>query len=138
MKIKIDSQRCIGCGLCAKVCTAMLFEIKDKACINNGECISCFQCIAVRPTEAVSNEDCYLEDMQEYDQISFNILPKNLLNFMKTRRSIRVYQKREIEAEKIRNIIEAGRFSPTGCNRQLLRFILLDDKLEEFKVLCMR
>ena len=138
MKIKVDKERCIGCGLCAKVCPFMVFEAKEKACIKRDDsCVSCFQCIAVCPEGAISSEDCYPEDMQSYNE-PFNPSPEDVINFMKTRRSIRLYQKRKIEDEKIRYIMEAGRLSPTGCNRQSLRFILLDNKLEEFKLLCMR
>ena len=137
MEIKINKNTCKGCGLCAKVCTARLIDVKDKACIKEGNCNACYQCIAVCATEALSSEYCDPDEMLYYDKASFEISPENLINFMKTRRSIRVYQNKEIEYEKIMNIIEAGRYSPTGCNRQSLRFIIMCDKLEEFKRMCM-
>lgn len=138
MKIRIDNEKCNRCGLCAKVCPSMLIEIGDDPCIKEGDCFSCFQCIAVCPMGAVSHEDCLMEDMQGGGRLLLNMTSEDVLRFLGTRRSIRLYQKRKVEAEKIEDIIEAGRLSPTGCNRQTLKFILLDKNLEEFKLLCMR
>jgi nitroreductase len=44
------------------------------------------------------------------------------------RRSIRKYQDRKIEEEKIAAIIESARLAPSGNNTQPWQFILIDDK----------
>jgi nitroreductase len=45
--------------------------------------------------------------------------------FFRLRRSIRIFQKKSVERKKLKSIIEAGRFAPTGGNRQPLRYIVL-------------
>ena len=69
--------------------------------------------------------------LAEYDPAAFDIPADTLLNFMKFRRSIRRFQPREIEAEKLDRLLEAGRFAPSGGNRQVTRYILLRDRKEE-------
>jgi nitroreductase len=44
------------------------------------------------------------------------------------RRSIRKYQDRKIEDEKIAALIESARLAPSGSNTQPWQFILIDDK----------
>lgn len=47
------------------------------------------------------------------------------LNLAKQRYSVRDYEKREVEEEKLQRILEAGRIAPTGANRQPQRFIVV-------------
>ena len=47
-------------------------------------------------------------------------------NFMKFRRSTRRFISRKVEQEKIDMILEAGRYSPTACNDQMLRYVVID------------
>ena len=50
-----------------------------------------------------------------------------LLDIIRTRRSIRKYQDREIEREKLDLIVEAGLYAPNPGGRQGTRILLLDD-----------
>ena len=53
--IKIDSQKCIGCGDCVRGCLAECFEMSgDKACIKSlDRCLECGYCWFVCPEDAV-------------------------------------------------------------------------------------
>jgi nitroreductase len=51
-----------------------------------------------------------------------------MLQIIKTRQSDRSYTDRHVENEKTERIIEAGRMSPSACNAQPWRFILVDDR----------
>jgi nitroreductase len=55
---------------------------------------------------------------------------ERLLDLMKERRSVRLFNGNEVPQEKILSIIEAGVWAPTGCNNQELRFLILDEKEE--------
>jgi nitroreductase len=44
------------------------------------------------------------------------------------RESVRGYIERPVEREKIEKIIEAGRVSPSACNAQPWKFVVVDDK----------
>jgi nitroreductase len=59
-------------------------------------------------------------------------LKKELLDLMKSRRSIRKYEKEPVPLEKIYKIMEAGRYAPSGANMQPWIYILVtDNKLKE-------
>ena len=58
----------------------------------------------------------------------------DLLELMKTRRSIRRYQDRDVPDELLEKVMEAGRWAPSGDNGQPWRFIVVRD-LETKKAL---
>ena len=51
----------------------------------------------------------------------------NTLEAIKTRRSTRKFQQKLVEREKLEQIVEAGRFGPTGGNAQSNHFFVISD-----------
>ena len=51
-----------------------------------------------------------------------------VMEAIRTRRSIRKYSNRPIEEEKLQQVLEAGRISPSASNAQNWRFIVVRDK----------
>jgi nitroreductase len=51
----------------------------------------------------------------------------DVLKAIRLRRSIRAYDSREVEEDKLLRVLEAGRFSPSASNRQERRFIVIKD-----------
>ena len=58
----------------------------------------------------------------------------NTLEAIKTRRSTRKFKARPVEMEKLQQIVEAGRFGPTGGNAQSNHFFVIS-KIETLMVL---
>ncbi len=56
------------------------------------------------------------------------INPEVMLSFLKERRSVRQYQEKEISDDEIEMILEAGRWAPSGSNKQPWEFIVVKDK----------
>jgi len=54
--------------------------------------------------------------------------PKQMLEFLKNRRSIRLYQEKEIPENEIEMILEAARWTPSASNKQPWEFIVIKDK----------
>lgn len=52
----------------------------------------------------------------------------DILNIIKSRRSIRKYKKEKLKQEEILKIVEAGRWAPSASNNQPWRFILVQDE----------
>jgi nitroreductase len=51
----------------------------------------------------------------------------DVLEAIRTRRSIRSYLAREVEQEKLNQVLEAARLAPSGANRQAYKFIVVRD-----------
>lgn len=129
--IKIDQEKCIGCGACVEDCfTRDLVLADDKAQVLNQACIKCGHCIAVCPVNAVSISDYDMGEVKEYEAADFDIEAEKLLNFIKFRRSV-VSLKTSRLKEKLAAIIEAGRFTLTGGNRQPVSFVVVQEQLSE-------
>jgi nitroreductase/Pyruvate/2-oxoacid:ferredoxin oxidoreductase delta subunit len=134
--MNVDTNKCIGCGLCVKDCFPNDIEIVDgKAKINNIKCFKCGHCVAICPKAAISTDDYNMEDVKDYNKEEFFVDADNLMNFIKFRRTIREFKNQEVEKDKISKIIEAGRFTQTGSNMQDVSYIVVEEKLQELKTL---
>lgn len=51
----------------------------------------------------------------------------DFLTIMETRKSCRAYQDKSVSREDLVKIVEAGRLSPSGCNAQPWKFIVVDE-----------
>ena len=53
--IKVNKEKCIGCGACIAVCPHDAISLKDgKAVIDQKKCNKCFDCIEICPVKAIS------------------------------------------------------------------------------------
>lgn len=52
----------------------------------------------------------------------------DLIEAIKNRRSIRVFEDRPVPDDMLRKIVEAGQWAPSACNRQDWKFIIIDSK----------
>ncbi len=60
----------------------------------------------------------------EFEHKDFEILTE----IIKCRRSIRSFKNEPIERDVLRRILKAGLWAPTGCNRQTVEYLVLEDK----------
>jgi len=127
--IKVDENLCVNCGSCIRACPGGLIEKKEfPEPIEKGWnlCIDCGHCVAVCPTgamhqRAMSPEDC--------EPIDIHLVPQwdKVKQYLTTRRSVRTFIKKSIEQEKIEQLLDVARFAPNGANRQVIRWIVIND-----------
>ena len=53
-KLKIDTDKCIGCGLCANGCPTKNIRIVNGKAVANNNCTMCYRCISRCPKEAIT------------------------------------------------------------------------------------
>lgn len=137
-KVNIDQKKCIGCGLCARDCFQNVIEIvNQKAEVSEikEKCIECGHCIAICPMNAVTLDEYDMSDIILFSDDNFEIDPNKFLNHLKLRRSIRNFTNTRVPVEILYKIIEAGRFSPTGGNRQNVTYTIVQNEFEIVKKL---
>lgn len=136
----VDKEKCIGCGLCSKVCPseiiymngenkAQIVEVKEFGW--NG-CWKCQHCLAVCPKGAISI----------FNKIPDNsLLPPNkdeaapLIDaLIANRRTCRRYLDKNVDKKIIEEIMMTLQNVPTGGNKQNVEYILVDDK-EQMQIL---
>jgi len=59
----------------------------------------------------------------------------NVMEAIKTRRSIRSYEDTPVEEEKLLQVLEAGRLAPSSANRQEWRFVVVRDAQTRMKLM---
>lgn len=52
-KVKIDANRCVGCGLCAKACKSSCVDVANRQ-IDSSRCVVCFDCFGSCRKGAIS------------------------------------------------------------------------------------
>lgn len=125
--INVNYQLCVGCGLCVKDCVSQNITICDgKAAIKTQSCIMCGHCTAVCPQNAVTISG-YDEEPLKAEENAQN--PDILLSAIRQRRSIRQFTNDSVSEKALKQIIEAGRWTPTAKNAQEISYVVLKDKL---------
>lgn len=134
--VLINGDKCVGCSLCVKDCPGACLYLEDgKAHVHDSGCIECGHCYAICPQGAVSlsGYECSDEPVVPMTELDSGLL----LSALRSRRSIRQFTDQDVEKDKIRQILEAGRYSPTGGNSQRVSFTILGSKQKEAEAICL-
>ena len=132
--VSVDLLLCNHCGLCKKDCPHDKWSITDAgAQITSQDCQKCGHCVAVCPKNAVSISG--FDDAPEEINHDVKPDPEDLLAMMKGRRSIRHFTQQDVPPEIVEKIIEAGRYTPTGLNKQGVSYVVLRENKEEYETI---
>ena len=53
-KLKIDGNKCVGCGICAKGCPTQNIKITDAKAVASSQCTMCYRCVSYCPSQAIT------------------------------------------------------------------------------------
>jgi nitroreductase/NAD-dependent dihydropyrimidine dehydrogenase PreA subunit len=128
---EVITKKCTGCGLCLEVCPSFVFEMMDnKAQVARGDwCIGCGQCGAVCPEEVILHEASATGKGARLGSRPA-VTAEKLMLLLRERRSVRSYRGEPVPKGIIEQIIEAGRYAPTGSNSQNVCYVLLTTSAE--------
>lgn len=53
-KLKIDKDKCVGCGKCVTLCPMKNLKIENKKAVNGKRCTMCYRCISNCPKQSIT------------------------------------------------------------------------------------
>ena len=53
-KLKINPDKCVGCGICANNCPTQNIKIVDGKAVANSQCTMCYRCVNYCPKQAIT------------------------------------------------------------------------------------
>lgn len=119
-------EQCIGCQRCMLVCPSFVLElVEEKAKVLRGDwCIGCGHCGAVCPTDAIFQDGMAFEKHPKEGKEP--AIPPDLLELLlRERRSIRNFTTEPVPKEILKQVLDTGRYAPTGSNSQNVHYIVL-------------
>lgn len=69
-KLKIDPDKCIGCGICAKNCPTQNIKIENGKAVASSKCTMCYRCIDHCPKQAMTLLGKTLHEQPTYERNS--------------------------------------------------------------------
>lgn len=128
----VDLETCTGDGICAEVCPEKALElVNEKAATvedRADSCIYCGQCVAVCPTEALQMPKLEMEDFRRLEKQPFEY--DAFFEFLRSRRSVRVFKDRPVEREVIDKILQAASTAPMGFPPHTTEVAVIDTPAE--------
>lgn len=128
----INQETCNRDGICAAVCpTGVINFVKGSAPVPSEDaeqgCIRCGHCVAVCPTASLSHRDMAVAECPEINR-DLNLSEAQCEQFLRSRRSIRVYRKKPVAKEQLARLIDIARYAPTGRNSQSVHWLVLSGR----------
>jgi nitroreductase/ferredoxin len=135
--LKIDEAKCRQDGICAAECPRRLITQKTDGgfpAINEHDeayCMVCGHCVAVCPHGALSISGVDIQDCPEVAK-ELAVSWEQAVQFLRSRRSIRLFKDKAVDRETLYRLIEAARYAPTASNAQNLQWTVIEgrEKLE--------
>ncbi len=132
----VTAEDCIGCQRCAAVCPSFVLEmVEAKAVVVRGDwCIGCQHCGAVCPTAAILHDGTALDSHPSKGETPATS-PEILELLLRERRSVRLYTGDPVPERILNEILNAGRYAPTGSNSQNVHYTALTspDQITELR-----
>jgi nitroreductase/NAD-dependent dihydropyrimidine dehydrogenase PreA subunit len=131
--LNVDQSKCRKDGLCVSVCPGAIIRLNKKTgfpdLIPRAEkaCIRCGHCVAVCPHGAMDHLDVPMAQCTPIKK-ELAITPDQAVQFLRSRRSIRVFKDRPVPEEELKALIEIARYAPTAGNAQSIKWLVLTDK----------
>ena len=132
--IGIDFEKCTNCKDCVNICVRRNYRLSEEQnqvyFDDSRGCILCGHCISICPENAILYEDMG-DEAKEYPERPkpSELIPyTTLLQFLRTKRSVRKYKQDKLPKKIIKKVINSMRYAPTGTNRRTMSCHIISNK----------
>ncbi len=132
--LSIDTDKCKKDGICAAVCPMGIIEWAKggnprPAPEAEELCIACGHCVAACPHGAMNHRDMPSRDCPPI-QKDLVPSPEQIKQFLRSRRSVRVYEPDPPDRQAITELLQVAAYAPSGHNTQPTQWIVRHDREE--------
>lgn len=132
----VNNIKCISCGKCIDVCPkdVLAFNSVKKITLTGNDCMLCSHCYNICPVDAIA----FADSLKKIDFVSFDYKekqispgdypPGEIINIIRSRRSVRIFKNETLKDEEIRDLIEFAVTAPSGSNCQSWNFTVLNGR----------
>ncbi len=126
--VSIDYGKCSNCGACLEGCTRCFSKKDDRVLVHADIncCSICGRCVALCPTGAINHTEMDMKNFHKIKKDKF-ILPDDLFEFLRQRRSHRAFTNKKIPEADIIKLVDIVRYAPTGSNSQMVELLLIQN-----------
>ena len=128
----IDAISCTNCELCITICPAAIITKTGKGEITfrqdrTGICVHCGHCMAICESKSISIEGIsYESNFRDLPQAGIQY--QQLMDFLLTRRSVRVFKNKPVPQELVQKIIDIIATAPFGVSPDHVEITAVTDK----------
>lgn len=133
--IKIQQDRCVGCGRCKKVCPMAVIAMDGgKAMVSNENCIDCGHCQSICPVGAVVLNGVAETVKPATQPVAY----ADLQALIESNRSIRIYNDTQVPRSTIEDILRTLDYTASAKNDQPVQWVVVSGKeaVEQVSALC--
>lgn len=115
---QIHSDRCVSCGLCARVCPAAVITMEDGAPTihSRRQCMECWHCAAVCPRQAIVQDGLDLYPKMPEDELE---------RLVTMRRSARHFKQELPDRALLERALTTAAWAPTGKNERTYGWVVV-------------
>ncbi len=124
---RINKEKCKECGLCTVICPVFEKHNGQVTMVNTQFCFQCGHCGSVCPSKAIEGSAAEPRQLTKAEKEAMPT-SESLQLLLRSRRSIRKYKPDLLKREHLEQILEAGRYTPTGANAQGINYIVINDQ----------
>lgn len=126
--ITVNKETCTKCGLCAVPCSIIYFKeggYPRQLPGTDEVCMRCGHCVGLCPTGSLKHREMPEPlSIEKSLEVSF----KQVSQLIKSRRSIREFQDKDVPTGAIESIIDVARYAPTAHNNQEVQWLVINDR----------